>query len=411
MFNTISKMESSKGEEAQDSDKKFKDVIDATKEAVAIYEKVLKEFPKFVGRSRAMFQLASALKSIDEPQKFLVVVNDLIKQFPGTKDAAKGQLLLGQHIFDKGIFDEALKTYLPLRTIKFPYERNQAKYKIGLIYLADGKHKEALDSFVEVITDKDFKNDENEAEVNLKKKNVRADLKREALIDSVRAYTEVYKENPEAVKFYSNIAPTENLFQEVIEKLAFRYINLKQYLNAIKLLRTLTERTASPEKVLSIYKEVLLMIPLNDRITLPVSEIRYVLEKYVQWRTFYKLPADVARSAEDFFEKQLRDLGTRSHEMGKSEKDPKKAAGFLRNAINFYELYIAVFKDTKFTMKLALNSGDAHFRVSDYLKCGDYYLRAYKSEWGKITDKTKGPIIKNAVFCLQKEKEIFILMN
>lgn len=99
-----------------------------------------------------------------------MVANDLIKQFPGTKDGAKGQLLLGQHIFEKGIFDEALKTYSPLRSIKFPYERNQAKYKIGLIYLADGKHKAALDIFVEVITDKEFKDEDNEAEVNLKRK-------------------------------------------------------------------------------------------------------------------------------------------------------------------------------------------------------------------------------------------------
>lgn len=399
------KMESSKGEETEESDKKFKDVVDSTKEAVAIYEKILKEFPKFAGRSRAMFQLASALKSIDESQKFLMVVNELIKQFPKTKDGAKGQLLLGQHTFERGIFDEALKTYSPLQNISFAYERNQAKYKIGLIYLAEGKHKEALNMFVEVITDKDFKDDDNEAEVNLKKKNVRSDLKREALVDSVRAYTEVFKENPDPVKFYSNIAPTENLFQEVIEKLAFRYINLKQYNNAIRLLRTLTERTASPEKVLSIYKEVLLMIPLNDRVTLPVNEIRYVLEKYVQWRTFYKLPPDVARSSEDFFEKQLRDLGTRSHEMGKTEKDPRKARAYLIKAIDFYELYLAIFRQTKFTMKIALNSGDANFRIADFMKCGDFYLRVYKSEWGKIVDKTRGPIIKNAVYCLQKEKE------
>lgn len=64
------KMESTKGEAAEEGDKKFKDVIDTTKEAVAIYEKILKEFPKFVGRSRAMYQLASALKSIDEGQSF-----------------------------------------------------------------------------------------------------------------------------------------------------------------------------------------------------------------------------------------------------------------------------------------------------------------------------------------------------
>ena len=263
----------------------------------------------------------------------------------------------------------------------------------------------ALDLFVEVITDKEFLDDDNDAEVNLKKKNVKSNLKREALVDSVRAYTEVYKVSDGAVKFYSNIAPTENLFQEVIEKLAFRYINLKQYGDAIKLLRTLTERTSSPEKVLSIYKEVLLMIPLNDRVTLPVSEIRYVLEKFVQWKNFYKLSPEVRRSSDDFFEKQLRDLGTRSHEMGKEKKEPAVMAQYLKNATDFYELYIALIPKGPNTMKMALNSGDSFFRLGDFMRCGDYYLRAYKGEFGKVLNAQKGSVIKNAVFCLQKEKE------
>ena len=391
------------GANTENKDKKFKDVVDATKEAITIYEKVIKEFPKFVGRPRAMYSLALALKSIDEPQKFLVVTNDLLKTYPGSRDACKGQLLLGQHLFERGILDESLKQYEPMTKINFVYERNLAKYKRGLIYLADGKHKAALDSFVEVVVDKEFKETDNEAEVNLKKKSVRTDLKREALIDSIRAFTEVYKENPDGVRFYSNIAPSESVFQEVIEKLAFRYITIKQYSNAIVLLRVLSERTASPEKVLTIYKEVLLMIPLNDRISLPVTEIRYVLEKYVQWINYYKLSDMVKKSAFDFFEKQLRDLGTRAHEKGKVEGDPSKRYRYYKNATEFYDLYLSLFPKTIHTGKMALNMGDAYFRMNDFLRCGDYYLRAYKDEFGKVKDK--GLVLKNAVYCLQKEKE------
>jgi hypothetical protein len=169
------------------------------------------------------------------------------------------------------------------------------------------------------------------------------------------------------------------------------------------LLRVLSERTASPEKVLTIYKEVLLMIPLNDRITLPVPEIRYVLEKYVQWINYYKISDMIKKSAFDFFEKQLRDLGTRAHEKGKVEADPIKRMRYLKNATEFYDLYISLFPKTPYTGKMALNMGDAYFRMTDYLRCGDYYLRAYKDEFGKITDK--GLVLKNAVYCLQKEKE------
>jgi hypothetical protein len=399
------KMEATKGEAGEgDSDKKFRDVIDATKEAVTIYEKVVKEFPKFEGRKRALYAIAVGYKSIDEKVPFLKAVEQLKTEFPTTQESVKGQLLLGQHTFDAGIFDESARILTPLLTTTFPYERNAAKHKMGLIKIYDGKHAEALELFRQVVLDKELQEKTDELEVELESKSVKSNLKREALIDSVRAYTEVYKKDAvhDAVKFYSDIAPSESLFREVMEKLAFRYINLKRYDEAIKILRTLSERTPSPEQVINIYKEVLLMIPLNDRVELPVEEIRYVLEKYLQWSNFFTIDKKVRASADDFFEKQLRDLGTRSHEVGKNPNNPKKLF-YLNQSIKYYEMYLATFPKNKFASKMAMNLGDSHFRKEDYLRCADIYLRIYKGEFGKTDFKDLN--LKNAVYCAEKDRE------
>lgn len=398
------KMENLKGDvgEGEDANKQFSDVVSATKEAIAVYEKIIKEFPKFAGRSRAYYSLAVALKSIDERIAFIRTVSELIKTYKGSEDAVKGQILLGQHQFDNGILDEAYKTFLPVSTTKFAYERNVAKYKMGLIKLAMGKHKEALKLFEEVVVDKELKDDENEKEISLDSRSLKSNIKREALIDSVRAYTEVYTKNAEPVRYYSNIAPSENMFQEVIEKLAFRYISKKKYNEAVSLLRVLSERKSSPEKVLNIYKEVLLMIPLDKRVYIPVPEIRYVLEKYLNFNNYFVLRPDVKKSIYDFFEKQIRDLGTRSHEEGKRTKGRKQRYHLLK-AVEFYDLYLAIFRKTDNSVKIATNMGDTYFRLEDYLKCGDYYLRVYKAEFGPPNQKDA--LIKNAIYCLQKDKQ------
>lgn len=399
------KMESAQGE-VSEADKKFKEVVDATKEAISIYQKVLAEFPKFEGRSRAMYQVALAAKSIDEMTLFMQSVDQLIKAYPKAKDGVKGKLLLALHLFERGVFDEAEKLYRELLTTEFAYERNQAKFRLAILKSVAEKYPEAMELLVQIVTDQSFRDEDNESEVNLKKKSVRTNLKREALLESVRPYSEIHaKVKHDPVGYYSSIAPTENMFQEVMEKLALRYINLKKYSEAIVLLRVMADRTSSPEKVLTLYKEVLLMIPINERVTLPVQEIRHLLTRYVQWKHFYRLPQNVATSAEDFFEKQLRDLGTRSHDLGKEEKDTRKRAVLLFKAVEFYDLYLSIFFDKPYAAKMAVNAGDAYFRLGLFMQCGDYYLRAYKGEWGSPGKDQQLLVLKNAVYCLEKERE------
>ncbi len=398
------KMEKLKGEKAEGDAgaKQFEDVVAITKESIEVYNKVIKEFPKFKGLPRAYYSMALGQRSIDDRVPFMQTANKIIKKYPGTKEAIQSRLLLGQFQFDGGVYDEALKNFMPVSKSSFSYERNAAKYKMGLIRLAQGKHKQSLNYFKEVVTDKDLKADDNEKQLSLDSKDVKSSLKREALIDSVRAFTEVFKKNAKPIKYYSEIAPSENLFQEVIEKLSYRYIHQKKYNEAVKLLRTLSERNSNPEKVLNIYKEVLLMIPLDKRVDIPISEIEFVISRYLQFNNFFSLKRTVKKSTYDFFEKQLRDLATRSHEKGKKTKGELQK-GYLTKADAFYNLYFATFPRTKHSVKLAMNMGDTHFRLNNYLKSGDYYLRVFKGEFGRT--KQRSDAIKNAIYALQKNKE------
>src|SRR5690606_12147891 len=113
---------------------------------------------------------------------------------------------------------------------------------------------------------------------------------------------------------------------------------------AVKLLRTLSERVADPERVMNIYHEVLVQIPLDERSKIPPTEMRYVLEKYNDWISFYEFKPELKRATFDFFEKHIRELATRAHLISKNYEKlrDKTLANKKRseNAIPSQNLYL-----------------------------------------------------------------------
>ncbi|MDR3607068.1 MAG: hypothetical protein P4M08_06785 [Oligoflexia bacterium] len=380
--------------------KEFGPVVAAQKEAIETYKLVLHDFPTYGKRSEVTYKLALSLKAIDEIPSFLRVATKLIKDYPGSQDAMRASLLLGRHFLDGHEFDQAYAFLRPIAGSGYTYEKNLARYWIGLIDLGKERYADALHEFESVVNDPDLKEQENPYE--LKKTGPgKNDLKREALIDSIRAYTIVYEKNPDPVGYYSKLCPTEAYFQETMEKLALRYIFLKRYTEAVRLLRTTSERVADPQKVINVYREVLLMIPLRQRLSIPAEEMRFVLQKFSVWQSYYEVPVKQQSDAYWFLEKQVRDLGTRAHESAKSERDPRKRGFYLGRARDYYLLYLNYFDNTKNAVKIAMDLADVCYLQGDYYESGDYYLRVFQGEYGKAVQQRA--VIENAILALQKD--------
>jgi tetratricopeptide (TPR) repeat protein len=310
------------------------------------------------------------------------------------------RLLLGQFYYDQQDFKAAATTLIPASNSEFPYERNAARYRLGLISMNDEKFADGLKYFEKIATDEELKEEDNPLEVSIKTRAVNSNIKREALIDSVRAFTEVYKKNPDPIGFYNRVAPTEALFQEAIEKLAYRYIFLKNESQAMGLLRVLSERVADPQKVINIYQEVLLMIPPMERIEVPYREMQYVLGKYNDWITYFDVPAKTKTESYKFFETQIREMGTKSHDLGKSELSTARKEILYERGRNFYHLYLGFFNKGPEAVKIATNLADVYYYQKNFLRSGDLYLRIYQGEFG--TPGNKEALLQNAILCFQK---------
>jgi tetratricopeptide (TPR) repeat protein len=253
-------------------------VTRASREAIQVLERTDGDFPSFAKRPRVLLLLAAAYRSIDEKTRFKAVVDRLIKDYGGTVEAAKGRLLLGEQYFDMKGYEDAVEALRPVLDSKYVYERNAARYRTGVCYLSLERFQDGLNKFEQVVSDPELEiNAESPQDGSVPRFQEKVNLKREALIDSIRAYTRLHPKGQEALAFYSNLSPNEIYFQEVVEKLAFRYISINEAQVGIRLLRSMSERIREPSKVVKIYLDVLSKLPDSDRYSIEASELEFVV--------------------------------------------------------------------------------------------------------------------------------------
>ncbi len=393
-------MEVTQGESAP-SDPAFAPVTAAQKEAITTYKMILHDFPRFAKRPTVLFNLALAAKSIDETRDFMLHAGMVLKQYPQSEEAFKCKLLIGQFYLDQKDFSGALNYFLPLTQSSFVYERNVARHKAGLSLIAVERFKEALHFFELVATDRELKPQDNPYEVSLTQKTVKNDLKRQALLDSVVAYTYVFPKNPDPVAYYARVAGSAALFQEVLEKLVLRYIAQKHYATALPLLRKLGELAFNPQKSLTIYRDVLTAIEPADRVRIPVAEMRSLLSKYAEWVQFYQIPPQVQAAANHFLENEVRELGTKAHELARLSHQP---SALLERARDFYLLYLDYFFEPVQRMNIANDLAQVYFQQKDYLACGQRYLQLFSGQYGTASGRES--LLQNAILCLSQKAEM-----
>jgi hypothetical protein len=385
------------------NDKAFAPVIEEQQEAIKIYRLVLKDFPSYEKKKIAIFRLCIALKSIDENAAFAQSASQLLKLYPGSEQASSIRLILGLQLLEQQNYADARQILLPVTSRPFAYERNMARYRLGLVDLGQAKFRSALNYFEQVINDPELKAEEDSSHPGLKNRpSGKTDLKREALVASIRAYTYVFEKDAHPVEYYGRLAPNEPLFREAIEKLAQRYIELKQIPMALDLLRNVAKHTNDPQKALNIYRQVLVLLPRDKRAEFPPEEMRYVLEQYVAWSTDYLVSSKLKQEVADFLEKQVREMATSLHQASQSMEANRKQA-VLRKASEFYKVYLAIFRNNAHTSDMATDLADVYFAQNNYLKSGEYYLQLFQGKFGRIKDRRS--TIENAILCLQKKSK------
>ena len=184
-------MERTGGEKATKDKKSFTSVVEASKEAIEVYKSIIRDFKTFKKIPKVLYLLAVTYHSIGETNKFMVVAEKVVGKYSETIEAMRARLLLGKHHFNEDELTEALSYFKPVITSEFTFERNQAKFYMGHVHMRKENYKSALKMFEDVIVDEDLEEEDSVKKVMMKTHQISSSLKREALINSLKAFTYV----------------------------------------------------------------------------------------------------------------------------------------------------------------------------------------------------------------------------
>jgi TolA-binding protein len=102
------------------------------KEAIALYESLLKAYPDFSRNDTVMYQLARAYEAGGQPERALTVLDQLVAKYPNTPWLAEAQFRRGEILFSAKKYTEADRAYVAVlaRGEKSGFY-DQALYKEG----------------------------------------------------------------------------------------------------------------------------------------------------------------------------------------------------------------------------------------------------------------------------------------
>jgi tetratricopeptide (TPR) repeat protein len=313
-------------------------------EAIALYQRVLREYPGYQRRDEILFALGYNLYEIGRRSDAVASYLELIRAYPNSSFVPDTFLQLGNHYFDvDNDLQQARHFYQQALGNKIPKVHSYALYKLAWCDYNAGDFEGALKKLQQVV---DFAQTRGREMV---------DLKNEALSDLTAVYVRVGRSD-EAIQYFERTA-SENQQRKLIARLATQLADAGQYNKAIRAYRYLISRAPmhpdAPE-----YQQAIVRCyeGLRDRSHVK-SEIRRLVDLYRpggEWWTVNQNRKDFLRNAFSVSEEAMRTLAVDYHQ----EAQRTKQVETYRLARDIYAQYADAFaksSDPSFVSDQALN--------------------------------------------------------
>ena len=130
---------------------KLKTSFAYNREAIKIYRRVLKTYPKLENRDEVMFYLGYNLGEIGKNKEAVSLYRSLIKKYPKSSYVPEAYLVQGEYFFYSNKIPQALKYYKQVRRYPNSQVRDLAEYKIAWCYFNLGNIGTALKTTEQLI--------------------------------------------------------------------------------------------------------------------------------------------------------------------------------------------------------------------------------------------------------------------
>jgi tetratricopeptide (TPR) repeat protein len=351
--------------------------------ALAIYERLLKSFPRYEREDEVLFALAYNLYELGKNDEAVARYDELIRRFPRSAFVPDAYLQLGNHYFEHNDLQRAIANYQKALATKVPKIHSYALYKLAWCDFNLGAFDKAEKKLEEVV---DFAESRKEM----------VDLRHEALNDLVVVF--VHQDKAQEGMAYFLGKTTGERREKLISRLASALLEAGHHKPAIGVLRYLLEHSPSSPDAPDWQKSVVLAYEgLRQREKVDV-EVRRLAELYrpgSAWWIQHRENPGALRSAFDESEEVMRTLATEYHQ----EAQKTRQVETYRLARDLYRQYLQAFassNDEQWVSDYAFNMSFYEAEILWTLEEWEAAARAYDRVVGlKIPDRHSAREVSN----------------
>jgi outer membrane protein assembly factor BamD (BamD/ComL family) len=140
------------------------------REAIALYEKLLAEYPHYERNDQVLYQMSRAYEEVGEIDKAMAVMDRMVRDYPGSRNIGEVQFRRAEYFFTRKSYLEAEDAYENIvdKGVGSPFYE-LALYKLGWTFYKQELYEDALDRFIALMDLKvsagyDFENTVDEQE-------------------------------------------------------------------------------------------------------------------------------------------------------------------------------------------------------------------------------------------------------
>lgn len=353
--------------------------------AVETYVRILAEWPSFRDADKVTFFLAHELRELGQYEEMIKRYEELVSKYPKSPLVLDAYLVLGDYRFDKQDLIGAKRYYQKILDSPETPVHDLAHFKMGWVYLNESDYKEALHHFEAAVgssNDPDLVTSRREQErlVN---------VKREALIDLVYAYTEERKPKG-ALTYFRNLASSRSAYLLALQKLANRYFIKQTFPAAAMVYREITRLSHDAESNLDFSMRVYESSKSAGSYEQVNVDVEAMLDALDTYRFDWRIPKAKRDAAVHDFEQYSRDLTTRAQAKMMEKRDPELALKVARA----YARYLESFPKGEHRRDMVENLADTLFEAKSYIRAGDRYEEA--AELAGDDEKAREEALYNA---------------
>lgn len=367
-------------------------------EAIAIYERILRENPDSELGDRILFNIAHEHRELGNFEDMISTLQRLLDndRYRGSRYRTEALLVLGDYYFDRNEMSDAGRYYRQILEGEEGPLHSLAFYKLGWVYVNDANCKRALHNFEKGIdsarswakrrekaqraaelerleaeragVDVSAPGAMGDEEEELSAGHKSVDVRREALVDSIYCYsTERPAKN--ILSYLRDRAYNRGAYVAALERAAARYGVMEEAIGGAAVARELLRLAPDSDERLDDARMLHAAVTRNNDFLRVGDDVSLILRAMRRRITQPGMPEKARNRLKGEFEVLARDLATKAQAQADEDESPEKA----RAAAAAYRVYLLNLPGSEHRLDMTANLADSLALSKQWLSAGRRY--------------------------------------